>query len=412
MRMWWKRIAVLLERRASGRAGRAACRDSARGVRSTSLGHVPPARDAVHRVLGEDEADDRRGLDDRPLVARRAGRVARRGGPGWSAARPRGRCQARQRHPSVLDTVMQPLVDEHRDQLLDEERVALGRLDDAGADALGEPGLRRAGARRSRLAAPPRPRARASSRGVRSAGRPVRAALEQLVPRRAEHERCGASSARRPARCSTRSRNVGSAQWMSSKTTDERPRRAPAPPGSAGRPRRAPRAGGHRRDSPIAEATRARRLVRRPRAPRASQRRLGRSRRSTIARRLADGLGERPERDAVAVGQAATAEDRAPRPRRARNSPTSRDLPTPASPTTVTSMQRRVARRTSSSEPRSRVELLARGRRSGESWRRAGPLDAGVHAEEAIRRHGLRLALELERLDGLDVDGVAHEPVA
>ena len=48
----------------------------------------------------------------------------------------------------------------------------------------------------------------------------------------------------------------------------------------------------------------------------------------------ADRLGERPESDAVAVGEAAPGEHgRARRPTRARNSVVSRDLPTPASPT-------------------------------------------------------------------------------
>ena len=37
--------------------------------------------------------------------------------------------------------------------------------------------------------------------------------------------------------------------------------------------------------------------------------------------------------------------------------------------------------------------------------------DVGQHRDEPERRHALGLALQLERLDGLDLDGVFHEPV-
>ena len=57
-------------------------------------------------------------------------------------------------------------------------------------------------------------------------------------------------------------------------------------------------------------------------------------------------------------------------------------------------------------------ELRARrpGRPSGAS-RRRGRSAALAHRDEPVRGHRLRLALELERLDRLDVDGVADQPV-
>ena len=54
-------------------------------------------------------------------------------------------------------------------------------------------------------------------RRVQLAAAPARAAVEQLRPRQAEEQ--DRRVARQSAMCSTRSRNVGSAQWMSSKTT-------------------------------------------------------------------------------------------------------------------------------------------------------------------------------------------------
>ena len=58
-------------------------------------------------------------------------------------------------------------------------------------------------------------------RRVVLAAAPARPCVEQVGPREAEEE--DRASRLRSAMCSTRSRNVGSAQWMSSSTSDERP---------------------------------------------------------------------------------------------------------------------------------------------------------------------------------------------
>ena len=113
-----------------------------------------------------------------------------------------------------------------------------------------------------------------------------------------------------------------------------------------------------------------------------------------------DRFRERPERDAVAVREAPAAEHRrAVVDASGRTRPTSRDFPTPASPTIVTRRDavvvdglvrtRRRGRRSSSSRPT--IGASSRRGRSASSWT----------DDEPIRRNALRLALELERLDGL-----------
>ena len=113
-------------------------------------------------------------------------------------------------------------------------------------------------------------------------------------------------------------------------------------------------------------------------------------------------LHDRPVGDPLAVGEAASADDR--RLARGQASATSRDLPTPASPTSVTISQRRSAcarcqaSRTIASS-RSRPTNRASCRRSGESRTRKQP----------VRGNRLRLPLQLERLDRLDLDRLANE---
>ena len=117
----------------------------------------------------------------------------------------------RRRHASTSP----PSTRAQREHLLDEQRVALGRREDARARVA----RRRSAARACRAA--PRTRVAAAARAAPSSRsacrRPSRAAR-----RAARAARCtGAGSARRATvgEVSTRSRNVGSAQWMSSKTT-------------------------------------------------------------------------------------------------------------------------------------------------------------------------------------------------
>ena len=160
----------------------------------------------------------------------------------------------------------------------------------------------------------------------------------------------------RSATCSIRSRNVSSPHWMSSKTTTSG--RSPQPaPASCGRPRRSPPPTSPPRVSPSSE-------------------RIAAAAASSGGQHveLLQHLDDRPVGDPLAVGEAAAADDR--RLDRGQTSATSRDLPTPASPTTVTSSQRcsacarsHASRRSASS--RSRPTNRASCRRSGASRTRS-----------------------------------------
>ena len=84
----------------------------------------------LDRTLGKDQADHRRRIDDRPLVvgklveARCQQRMDRRGD--------RDPAQVAGWFPATVDQAKHAGVDEHRDELLDEERVALGSGDHLG----------------------------------------------------------------------------------------------------------------------------------------------------------------------------------------------------------------------------------------------------------------------------------------
>ena len=98
---------------------------------------------------------------------------------------------------------------------------------------------------------------------------------------------------------------------------------------------------------------------------------------------------------------------RARSPIRAASSAVSRDLPTPASPTTVTSRQ---------PPPPTRVELGLEQREllAAADERRAAPArqrPVRAHLEQPEGGQRLRLALRRDRRDRLDRDGVPHEPV-
>ena len=88
----------------------------------------------------------------------------------------------------------------------------------------------------------------------------------------------------------------------------------------------------------------------------------------------------------------------------ARASAASRDLPTPASPTTVTSSQR-CSDRTRSHASLTSPELAL----TADEQLLVPTLRRVTHSHEPIRGNRLGLALQLERLDRLDVDRVANE---
>ena len=161
-------------------------------------------------------------------------------------------------------------------------------------------------------ARPRRPRAaRAGSRWRSSSRRPSPGGAR--AARAARRRAAGAAASRvQSARCSIRSRKVGSAQWMSSNTTTSGRSRARcsrslrtaqnASSVATGSPQ--PKQAGDERGDPLAVLGAPRR------GPRAwIERSRDRRSRPTPAASL-DDLGEREERDALAVGQASAAQDR------------------------------------------------------------------------------------------------------
>ena len=265
--MWWKRNAVLVRPSTSGSTS---CLSVERAEARVEAGshalrrRVPRPRRSTNTWPITDGGLDHRRSSGVEASRRAASRAWIVGGTSMSARSPRRAT----RRPSTLRS---PSSIEHREHLLDEQRVALGRVDDragcSSSSSAPRAGSRRPAASRRRRAA--RARSTASAASHHSG-----CALEELVPRRAhdeEQRRVAACS----TRCSTRSRNVGSAQWMSSKTTTSG-RRARAPRGACARPRRAPRPGtaSRRGRSPTRRGRRRRRPSRR--APRASPRAVGR----------------------------------------------------------------------------------------------------------------------------------------
>ena len=85
-----------------------------------------------------------------------------------------------------------------------------------------------------------------------------------------------------------------------------------------------------------------------------------------------------------------------------------RDFPTPASPTTVARRHTRPSTASRTWARRSSSSSFA-----PDQWRVAATRSVGVvvDSHEPVRRDALRLALQLERLDLLDVDVVPHEAV-
>ncbi len=346
-------------------------------------------------------ADNGRRLDHRTVVMPEADRDARRAAHGSSAARRRSRSPRPGARPAL--EADQALVDQHRQQLLDEQRVPLRGVDDPGADP-----LRRARSCPSRCSAtaPSRPPSSARARCASAPG----PSTTRAAARRARGARCrrrGAEHrprARRPAR--------------SARGTWPRPSGCPRTGRAAGAPDRSPRGAcerprsAPRRETPWArDRSLTRRAPRPRRPPRGSASFLARTP-SCPARRSARGW-----RTASASGQNVMPSPYGrQRPRRtvasSASEPTSssirRDLPTPASPITVTSLQRRAS--IGFAECLRELRELVRSthhRRVEAPW----PLGVAPHADEAESRHALGLSLQLERLDLLHVDVVTYEPV-
>ena len=260
----------------------------------------------------------------------------------------------------------------HRQHLADEERVAAGRSRDPLAqrlvDAFPGSAARRpgpgSGSRRSEIGQVGR---RSASSG------------------RARQRSRSGEPEERSATCSTRSRNVSSPQWMSSKTTAS---------GCAA----AACSSVLRKAQAISSAEVA--------ASASPEQRPNRRRRFGVGRQhveLLQHLDHRPVGDSLAVGQAPPAHDPSPRARRAPPRPAV-SCPTPASPTIVTSSQRCSDRARSQAAANQRELPLA-----ADEPRLVAALGRLEHPQQPVRANGVGLPLQLERRDGLDLDGLAHE---
>ena len=124
-----------------------------------------------------------------------------------------------------------------------------------------------------------------------------------------------------------------------------------------------------------------------------------------VGPQLLHDLDDGPVGDPLAVGEAAAAHDRRVDVARGTR-PTSRDLPTPATPSIVNRWHAWSATARSKASPEQPQLALA----ADERRRRAAALRlAARQRQQAVRLDRLRLALQLQRLDGFDLDRVAHE---
>ena len=276
----------------------------------------------------------------------------------------------------------------HRDELLDEERVALGCLDDPLPRLLG----RSPSWPTSALAVVSE--SASSVTRSRSASAPSTSAAASKRSGRAVHRTRSGTSCAKAATYSMRSRNAGSAQWMSSKTTTSGPPRqrleqpADAPGDLLGRDRACP-------------SRRAR--------PRSGYRgELGVASQPPARREIADlrrDLLERPVGDALAVREAAADDTtRAPRPSSSR---ARRDFPMPGRPD-----DRRQLRRPRLDGRGERVSSCSSSLRRPTNGASIGRVNAGTSSSSSSTRKagtGSLLPFSVERLDRLRADRVTHE---
>ena len=304
-----------------------------------------------------------------------------------------------QRSPSCRTRAV---VDQHRQHLLDVQRVALGGGHDASTERVRQAGSNRAGWPRS---APPPHRRAAAARSRRAPSRsPQSAWLSSSSWRAVASNSTGASSIgleqRSPAGRGTPALPSGCRR--SSRRPAVRARSARAP---CARPSRS-RAAGRRptRSRPPRPVVRRRRR-RRPQ-PRASRAPVPadlpggcRRRRRTISR---SGQNVMPS----PYGRQRPMTMRAPRVARARHELANQLGLADAGVADHRHQARLRACRTASSNA---VCSAASSALAPDDRRVVAPHVAvlAVHVDQPVRRHRLRLALERQRLDRLDLDGVA-----
>ena len=326
-------------------------------------------RERLDRAAMEDLAFDRATLEHAPLLA-------------VELVEPGGEQRLdRRRHDHIASRASR----DHRDHLLDEERIA--RRPRRGSSP-----------REPRRSSPPSVvdqlvglrRARAARAGPwsRSAGRrPSRSAVEQLGP--AEAEQQDRRAAAQVGDVLDRSRRAGSPQCMSSRTTTSG--RSAAPPRGAA-------------ESPGDLLRRASALLRRarPRERAAGSRAPGRA-------ELHDDLRHGPVGDPLAVGEAAAADDR-----RAEAGEELRGQARLADPGGAEQREQHAAcaRRPPArhASPSSRSSRCAADERRVRAGAAASPAIDGRRAGTPSTRSAL--PFELERLELLGGDGAAQQPAS
>ena len=347
----------------------------------------------------EDLTHDRGPFQGRPLIGTKAIESSRQ--QRGDGRRHRDLAQVAGRAPATSDRLDGPVIDEHREHLFDVERVAAGGLDDALLGHVVDRGIAQqvrddlaALGRGQRLErhAPP-------WRGI--AAIPVGMVLEQFRARRADDDdRCLDRIGE--VRDEVEEGLLGPMEVVDD--DDQRPagrdrldqparrpeclfdrERARGQPDGGLEPLRHSAVGGEHRPDPLARGLR-RILV-------------------GDAGCLPDHLGQRPERDALAVRQAPAAQDR------------------DAVGAAHELLQQARLPDAGWSEDRHEPGPASSGRfgKGGVQGRQFGPAPdhRGIRpssdalltgrAKQLVGGHGLRLALERQRLDRLDLDGIAHQ---
>ena len=359
-------------------------------------------RELAHRVGGEDVPDDRGRLDDRALLGSEP--VDSRGKQRLDGRRDRHDREVAACVPAPVDELQPLLLDQHGEQLLDEQGIALGSGDHARTHVVVEPGVAEQVVDHP-LAVTHAERLEHHVRRVRCV-RPFGPELEQVGTRVAENEHRCVLDGLPHVLDEIEERRLRPVEIL--EHDDERTLSRELLEELAGRPeellhrkllRREP---DHRRDSSkhvvVGAGERGKLLARRLRLVRMIE-----------AGRLPDDFGQRPEGDPVAVREAAAAEHGRALPREAGELLGEPRLAHPGR----SDERDRLAAAVAAGE----IEGVAEEPRlvlAPDQRRLAAARDRVVgvtHAEEPVRRNTLGLALQLQRLDGLDLDRVPDEPI-